>query len=295
MGRVKIVLDGETKSYLPTELLLLESVSAADNSTADTSAVSAFIEHAKLQLRREWKGQGGPKTAPAQGKNAEKKAPFKHLKDTSVMVKRESTAVRLIHQATTESAAGTNNPGSEFAAGSFVRILKVGSQTRKQGKVLDGEFGGRVKVRMNDTGVVKSYLPSELETLNDADVDDPVGILTLMDEAILEADIRPTQTLDNRHAVAAFAPFPTHRRKTKSAAGSSQEVASPVDTKALEKIVKRVVEQVVVQQTTEVEMRLQTQLEKVQSAQLALSRQMEAVLDAVGAGKKGAALPPLGQ
>jgi hypothetical protein len=297
MGRVKIVVDGETKSYLPTELLLLESISATDNSTVDTSAVSAFIEHAKLQLRVEWKGQGSQKAALAQGKNAEKRAPFNHLKQASNAIKRESTAVRFIHQATMESAAGANNPGSGFAAGSFVRILKVGSQTRKQGRVLDGEFGGRVKVRMNDTGVVKSYVPSELETLNDADVDNPVGIMTPTDEATLEADSRPTQTLDNRHAVAAFAPFPTstHRRELKSAAGSSQEVASPVDTKAVEQIVKRVVEQVVVRETTEVGIRLQTRLEEVQSAQLALSRQMEAVLNAVGAGKKGAALPPLEQ
>jgi hypothetical protein len=93
MGRVKIVLDGgETKSYLPTELLLLESVSAADNSTADTSAVSAFIEHAKLQMRVEWKGEGDKKNSPVQGPR-------------SMVTHRSTTAGRLINQATMESAA----------------------------------------------------------------------------------------------------------------------------------------------------------------------------------------------
>jgi hypothetical protein len=129
-----------------------------------------------------------------------------------------------------------------------------------------------------------------------------------MGQAVMEAGGRQTQTLDNKDAVTAYAPLSTHSRKARFSASCTQEVASPVDTTAVEKIVDRAVERVVVRQTTmEVEMKLQgRRLGEIQSAQLALSRQLEAVLDAIGTNKepragrvqdsvqdRGATTPPL--
>jgi Ca2+-binding EF-hand superfamily protein len=54
------------------------------------------------------------------------------------------------------------NETSPWKVGDSVKIAKEGSQKGLEGSVVDPDWTGRVKVKMDESGAIKSYLPAEL-------------------------------------------------------------------------------------------------------------------------------------